>query len=478
VQDLYIERFNPDNPRQYEFRGQWEEAQVVREEIRVKGQQEPVVEEVLITRHGPIISKLVGEERPLALRWTALEPGHMLRCELRYVRARNWEEFTAALRDWSCPPHNFVYADVEGNIGYYQAGWVPQRAQGFGLVPVPGWTGEYEWMGYLPFEELPQAYNPPEGWLATANHKVVDERYPYFISADWEHSLRAQRIVELLRSREKHTIADFQAMQLDDLSLLARRVQPVLAAVQPEDELARRAVTYIREWDCRMAADSVAASIYETWLLCFLHRVLDEPLGELADAVIGLGFVPLAQTSSFGMRTSLLTLSLLTDDPPSPWLVAAAPQAADPRQEVLRQALDEAIELLQQELGEDMRGWAWGRLHQAAFNHPLGKVKLLGRLFNRGPFPLGGNQDTLLRAAFAPRLPFSPVIACDSLRMICDLGDWRRSVIVTSSGQSGHPASRHYADQIPLWLKGEYRPLLWERADIEREAEARLMLVP
>jgi len=478
VQDLYIERFHPDDPRLYEFRGQWEEAQVVREEIRVKGRREPVVEEVVITRHGPIISKLVGEERPLALRWTALEPGHMVRSAMGCQRARNWEEFTAALRDWSCPPHNFVYGDVEGNIGYVQAGWVPLRAQGFGLVPVPGWTGEYEWTGYLPFEELPQAYNPPQGWLATANHKVVDEHYPHFLSGDWEHSLRAQRIVELLHSRQKHTVADFQAMQIDDLSPLARRVQPVLSAVKPENEVARRALAFIRRWDCRMSVESVAASIYVTWLLCFLHRILDEPLGELADAVIGLSFVPLGRTSFFGMRTSLLTLHLLTADPPPAWVVMAAPQAVDPRQEVLRQALDEAIGLLRMELGEDMEGWSWGRLHQVAFNHPLGSIKWLSWLFNRGPYPLGGDHDTLLRAAFAPRFPFRPVLACDSLRMVCDLSDWRRSVIVTSSGQSGHPASRHYADQIPLWLRGEYRPMLWDRADIEREAEAELMLVP
>jgi len=478
VQDLYIERFNPENPRQYEFQGQWQEAQVVREEIGVKGQREPVVEEVLLTRHGPVISKLVGEEQPLALRWTALEPGHMLRCTLNYNRARNWEEFTAALRDWSCPPHNFVYADVEGNIGFYQPGWVPQRARGFGLVPVPGWSGEYEWLGYLPFEELPHAYNPPEGWLATANNKVMDERYPHFIGADWEHSLRAQRIVELLHSREKHTVADFLAMQLDDLNPVARQVQPVLAAVEPEGELSRRAVEIIREWDCRMAADSVAASIYETWLHCFLHRVFDEPLGDLADAVVGCSIVPLSEMGPLGKRAALLLLSLLTDEPLSTWLVAAAPQAADPRRELLRQALDEALKLLRQELGEDMEGWLWGRLHQAAFNHPLGSVKPLNRLFSRGPFPLGGNQDTLLRAVFAPRFPFSPVTVCDSLRLVCDPADWRRSVIVTSSGQSGHPASRHYADQIPLWLEGRSRPMLWERADIEQEAEARLLLVP
>ena len=478
VQDLYIERFHPANPRQYEFRGQWEEAQVVREEIRVRGRSEPVVEEVLITRHGPIISKLVGEEQPLALRWTGLEPQHMVSCALNINRARHWGEFTAALREWSCPPHNFVYADVKGHIGYVQAGWVPQRARGFGLLPGPGWTGEYEWEGYLPFEELPQAFDPPEGWLASANHKTVDDSYPHFLSADWEHSLRAQRIVELLHSRKRHTIADFLAMQLDDLNPVARRLQPVLSTLEPEEELARRAVAYIRGWDCRMKADSVAASIYELWLYCFLHRLFDEPLGELADEIVGAGILPLSQISGFGKQTALLLLNLLTEDPPSLWLVAAAPQAADPRQHLLREALNETLRLLRQELGEEIESWTWGRLHRLAYNHPLGSVWPLNRLFNRGPFPMDGNQDTLLRAVVVPRFPFGPVTTCDSLRLVCDAGDWRRSVIVTASGQSGHPASRHYADQIPLYLAGTCRPLLWERSDIEKEAEVRLLLLP
>jgi penicillin amidase len=478
VQDLYVERLNPDNPHQAEWQGQWEEVRVVRETIRVKGSAEPVVEEVLVTRHGPIISKLVGEEQPLSLRWVGLEPQHMVRGVVNYNRARDCVEFKEALRDWSCPAHNFVFADTEGNIGYCQPGWVPLRSSGFGIAPVPGWTGEFEWLGYLPFEELPQAANPPEGWLATANHKVVDERYPHFLSADWEHSLRAQRIVELLSSREKHSIADFLAMQLDDLSPLARLVQPVLAALAPAGEEAQRAVELIAGWDCRKAADSVAASLFEVWMWRFLHDVLDEQLGGLSDVVIGCGAVPLSETSALASEMPLLVLSLLTEHPPSPWLLRAKPSSDNARRDLLLKALDGAIGLLQEQLGPDMGSWRWGRLHRLLYAHPLGRVKPLDRLFNRGPFPLGGSHDTLLRGITVPRFPFPPIISCDSQRMVCDLGDWRRSVIVTTSGQSGHPGSRHYDDQIPLFVQGRHRPMLWDWEDIEREAEGRLVLAP
>jgi len=203
VQDLYLERLRTTSSGcpEYEFRGKWERAQVVREEIKVRGRREPVVEEVVITRHGPIISGLLtGEAPPLALRWVGHQPSPMLQ-SLRFNRARNWEEFVASLRSWSVPAQNMVYADVEGNIGYYMAGQVPIRAKGLGLVPVPGWTGEYEWTGYIPFEELPQAYNPPTGYIASANNKIVGEDYPYFLTLEPLPGYRARRIVDLIEAR-------------------------------------------------------------------------------------------------------------------------------------------------------------------------------------------------------------------------------------------------------------------------------------
>ena len=311
AQDLYVEKLNPENPHQYEYKGDWLEAKVVREEIRVKGRDEPVVQEVVVTQHGPIVSELVGEETPLALRWVALEPSHLLRSALRYNRARNWEEFRAALGDWSTPAHNFVYADVEGNIAFLQAGWMPVRAKGYGLAPAPGWTGEYEWQGYLSLDELPQAYNPEGGWLATANNLVVDAQYPHFLSADLENPVRARRIVDLITSKINLTADDFARFQRDTFSRQAERFVRHLLALEPRGDRERRALTYLSNWDHRLSPNSVAASLYHVCRLRALHVFFGDPLGELIDSYVGLGFTPLGDVSPYHGRSFVRLLELL-----------------------------------------------------------------------------------------------------------------------------------------------------------------------
>jgi len=242
VEDLYIEKFHPENPRLYEYQGKWEEAQVVREEITVKGSKTPIIEEVRITRHGPILTSMprfkgvilsgsegstLSEERdsslplrmtdgatsdggelPLALRWTGQELHAIVSAVQKMNRASNWEEFRNALRDWDTPPQNIIYADRDGNIGYVMAGAIPIRAKGQALLPMPGWTGEYEWTGYIPFDELPQTYNPEQHFIVTANNRVVDDDYPYYITHEWRNGYRAQRIRDLLTGKGKLSPAD------------------------------------------------------------------------------------------------------------------------------------------------------------------------------------------------------------------------------------------------------------------------------
>jgi len=482
VQDLYIEKFNPDNPHQYEFQGQWEEAQVIREEIRVKGQDEPVIEEVLVTCHGPIISKVLGEEVPLALRWVGEEPGQLARSHLAYNKARNWEEFTAALRYWTAPGHNFIYADVEGNIGYLQAGRVPVRAKGYGLVPVPGWTGEYEWVGEVPFEELPQAVNPPTGWLATANNRPMDDTYPYHIGADWENPCRARRVVDLLTEKEQLSPQDCTAMQMDVLDIPCRDLIRYLVKDRPARSIAetdeeRRALSFLRAWDGRLTTDSVGATIAEALVLFLVREVLSPHLGDLTDMVLGMGITPLGGISPHADRNMVFLLDLLRDADSPWWVDPATGQRREP-DTVVRQALCRAIDALRSELGQDMAQWRWGRLHRAVFGHPLGQKKPLHLLFNKGPFPMPGGLDTLQRAIFEPRFPPPPVHTVAAWRQVIVLGDWERSLVVYPGGQSGHPSSPHYADLIPLWLKGAYHPMLWERTSVEQHMETRLILEP
>jgi len=479
AQDLFIERINPANAAEYEFEGQWRPVQVVQEVIAVKGRAEPVVVEVKLTHHGPIVSGLMGESTPMALRWVALDQTDMLGAVLGYDRAADWQEFRAALASWAAPAHNFVYADVDGHIAYFQAGWMPVRAKGYGIAPVPGWTGEHEWQRFLTLDELPQALDPESGWLGVANNLVVDTTYPHFLSADLENPSRATRLVELLTKRDRVSAADFAAMQRDTFSAQAQRFVRHLLPIQPTNTREARALEILRGWDCYITADSVAATLYETIRVYALHAMFDRHLGELADAYVGVDPSPLGDTGPYHDRSFVRLLEILDDKRGSSvWLRDPESGIPQPASEILHRALRIALKDLKEHLGDDIETWTWGRLNRIHFAHPLGAVKPLHLLFNRGPYPMPGDRDTLLRASGKPAFPFQPVAVVDALRFIADLSDWDRCQIIVPGGQSGHVASPNYADQIPLWRGGLMMTLPFSRPAVERMARERLVLSP
>ena len=500
VQDLYIEKFNPNDSTEYEYRGTWEKATIIREEIRVKGEAAPRLVEVVVTRHGPIINELIPptatlpsprqrERVALALRWVGYEESQIQSAMLNISRARNWNEFTDALRDWGVPSQNMVYADRTGNIGYYMPGRIPIRAKGIGLVPVPGWTGEYEWVGWIPHEELPRAFNPAQHYFATANNQVVGKEYSYFLTARTMNGFRARRIVEMLREKEKLASDDFARMQVDQhcvpakvfcelLMQLSTNIlsQPALRSMQAQ---AQHALEAVKRWDYNLKGDSVAGAIFKLTQYFAMRRVFGPWLGDLTDHYIGVGFhQTLAPTVSGYAGQSPLVLQQILVNNEKEWFRDAGGKTLT-REEILALALSDAIGYLREAVGKDVAQWQWGKIHLAAFNHTLGEKKPLDRIFNRGPYPYGGDGNTVCAAGYVPKLPIQArggVTA--SWRQIIDLNDWDASLGVITTGQSGHPASKHYADMIPLWLKGEYHPLLWTREKVEAHAEARLKLEP
>ncbi len=470
--DLFVEQINPDDPRQYAYGGKWVDGDLVREEIRVRGRREPVVEEVLVTRHGPIIGPSIpGERRALALRTVVAEPGQHAQSILLLNSAGKWEEFREALRLWPAPAQNFVYADVEGNIGYQMAGLVPLRAKGQGLVPSPGWTGEYEWKGFVPFDELPSVLNPPTHYVATANNKIVDDDYAYFLGAEYLDGYRIQRIVELLEAREKHSLEDFRSIQGDVYSIPGRELVQHLLGLQPADQDARRALNFLRVWDYQLSPDSVAATIVEAFFLQMLRNTVAVKLGPLTDYFVGKEVHP-AVPDSFYLQRSASWLLGLMKEAPADWFAGRS------WPEVMEQSLEEAVAALRRQLGEDMSRWTWGRVHYAPFEHVLGRVRALQPLFNRGPVPVGGDMNTVAQASYVGSRPFAVHSYTASYRQIIDLSDLNRSVAILPGGQSGHPASRHYGDMIDAWRRVEYHPMLFDRGEIERQAEGRLTLMP
>lgn len=478
VQDLYIEQFHPDDPTRYLYQGHWENAQVIEEVIRVRGRRRPHVERVRLTRHGPVISDLItrrpgsadGQPGPseFALRWVGHDPNQTLHAIFALNRAQDWESFRAALRHWHAPGQNFVYADTAGNIGYVLASRVPLRAQGDGLLPVPGWDGEHEWTGFIPFDELPQAFNPAEGYIVTANNRIAGPDYPYTLTTEWLADWRAARIAQMIAARPRVSPEDCATMQMDLYALPAERIVPHLLRLAPEDADEAAALEALRTWDRRLTADSVAATIYEGVVLHLLNQVLKAWLGtdDTAYLVRPLGDYP---TSPFHDHLFDLTISAL-EKGGSVWL--------PDREAALRQALRATVTDLKRRFGPEMARWRWGRLCRLVFQHPLGAVRPLAYFFNRGPYPLGGDGYTVRQADFPATWPPGRVHIIPGYRQVLDLSDWDRTRVIVAPGQSGHPASRHYADLVRPWLRGELVPLLWRREKVQEEAQARLHLEP
>jgi len=474
VQDLFIERTNPENPDQYEYQGDWRDMEIIREEIQVAGQEEPVVMEVRETHHGPIINDVgAGTEedwsfgwQPLALSWTGLQPGTLMRSVLLLDRAESWEDFREALSYWDAPSQNFVYADVEGNIGYQAPGRIPIRASGNGTRPVPGWTGDYEWVDMIPYDELPRAFNPPEGYIATANNAVVEADYPHILTKDWSAGYRAKRICDLIEADPSLSIEDIKAIQGDEAPIWAQEVLPFVTSITADEPQLEEAVEHLRRWDGRAARDSAGAALFEVFRIHLIDATFGDELGE--------DLLPKARPE---LLDALLNLLPKRD---SHWFDDKMTSQMETRDEILVEALRGAVKELSETQGPRMDTWRWGDLHTASFeNQSLGQsgIRPIEAIFNRGPFPVDGSLGTVNQADYDLDEPFS-VRTIASYRHVVDLADLTRSVSMHTTGQSGHPFHRHYDDMIDAWRDVDYHPMLWERAQVEEDAEGVLILTP
>jgi penicillin G amidase len=499
VQDLFVEhlrRSTAGDRVEYEFRGEWRPADVRMEVIRVKG-QEPVLQEVIRTHHGPIINALAPglaapfsasglPEEPLALRWTSLDPDTMLDAIRGLNQARSCVEVREALRGWASPIQNVVYADVHGDTGYSYPGRVPIRAAGDGRLPVSGWTGEYEWLGYVPFEDLPHQRNPAAGYIASANNRPVDDLYPHLIGFEFSMGDRAQRIVELLESRPKFDAADFRAMHLDhyapSLHLMARR----LGRLEADDPDLAPLVRLLAEWDGHLTADSAAGAVCETFVRLLGWVILEARLGDgmgaegrvtsLVARLMGAGPTSFIQESTFFAHRTLEWLLALIDWPDSPWYDLGHGESRD---DVLRLVMRGVHDYLERRLGAPgpaFANWTWGHLHTVSFAHVVGSVPTLASYFNRGPFPMGGDSTTVWATGGGFMPADSTKVIGPPFRFIADLSDLSKSQGLLAPGNSGRPDSVHYDDQVRAWFEGEYHPMLYAREDVERGTKELLLL--
>lgn len=499
VQDLYMERLRKTNDgrTQAEYNGEWYDAKILSEIIQVKGGQ-PVLEEVIVTRHGPIINQLApdltSEETPLSLRWNALEPDDVVRSVFEINKATCCQELHAALRHWTFPSQNVVYADVEGNIAYTLPGKIPVRARGSGQVPAPGWTDEYDWLGYIPFDQLPHSLNPAQGFIATANNRVAPDDFPYYLGRDVLSPDRSMRIHQLIKSQAIVTIGFIERMHVDQLSISARAVAAQIGNLTVDEPEMAAVITRMQSWDGVLSPDSPEAAIYEVFYRRMIELLLAERLDDLVirpmpenpsnleairtdfvQRVKGKGPTPiLAESSLFGYRAREWLVRLL-DAPDSPWYDLGQGQSKD---QVMRLALTDTMSYLKGRCGPNTDDWAWGKLHRLLMKHPLGANPLLGEMFNRGPVPLGGDNTTLWATGSVPYQPDGDSISGPAYRMIVDLGNFENSRAVLLPGNSGIPTSPHYDDQIDDWLQGKYHPMLYTERQLADEPLQVIVITP
>lgn len=492
VQDLYIEKINPENPNQYEVNGQWVDFETRQEIIQTGG--EPVEMTVRISRHGPIISETYGplkdevdpkdpeaqpfvqrsgvelpEHYAIALAWTALSPSSPFEAIWGFNKAQNWEEFRAAARNFHVPAQNLLYADTAGNIGYQMPGDIPIRAKGDGTLPVPGWTDEYAWTGFISFDELPYALNPQSGYIVTANNQVHPWGYPYIITKDWSYGFRADRIVEMIETAPgKIDIPYIQAMHGDARNGNAESLLPVLLAVELDPGPASVREQLLASWDLRDSADSQGAALFEHFWVQLLAATFHDDL-------------PKDYRPAGGSRWYEVMRRLI-EQPESPWWDDKDSEAVvETRDEIFARAFIQAVAQMQKTYGKDPAKWpTWGEIHGATFrNQTLGKSGIgpIEALFNRGPFPTGGGEELVNAAGYNFEEPFA-VDWLPSEREIVDLSNLDNSLAIHTTGQSGHAFHPHYDDMAPLWATVQYAPMWWEQASIVKDAEGHLRLTP
>lgn len=473
--DFFIERLNSSNPDQYFVQGKWQHIRTREEIIQVKDRS-PDTMIVRATDHGPIISDLhpalKNTSTATSMQWIGRIISDEMLASYKINKAANWNQFVDGLQYFSVPPQNYVYADTMGNIGYYCTGRIPIRNSGNGLIPQPGWDNRFDWRGYIPFQALPHLFNPPQDYIVTANNKIIDDRYPFFISTYWEPSYRAERIKQLLSEKIRLSISDFQAIQMDIFSKHAEFLMPKILENFPQLDDSTKLKKYfaysLKTWDLNLTEQSIGAAIFEVFLTRLIKNIFQDEMGDtLFQNFIALPNIPIRIADQLIRRSR------------SEWFDnVQTPDVQETMAQIVRASLEETYHYLISSFGDSVYQWKWGNLHQLTFEHPLGEVKPLDKLFNIGPFPAGGSYTSVNNAGYFLDKNNFHVNVGPSLRQIVDLSNRNNSLSVITTGQSGHPLSKHYKDQTLLWRAGAYHPSTFDSTAIHQSKFDRLLLTP
>jgi penicillin amidase len=469
--DLFVVRVDPADPTRYYVGG--EILNMEREEMvfAVKG-GESRTRTAYRTIYGPVITKLEpGIEAAVALHWYgSLRDGELedrtVATILGFMDCHSVQDIMRNVEFTKIVGLNFLAADAEGNIGWQAAGAVPNRRGYSGRLPADGSSGAMGWEGFLPFDQMPRAYNPPEGVIVNCNQRVVSDADPNPISNSWTSPYRYERVMSLLREMGEPSVEGFRKMQMDVYSLQAEALLPKVLAYRFSDPKAAEAAALLNGWDRQVRADSRGAAVYEVFLTELIRALLDDEVGENLFYYFHI------------LQSRYLIQDVILDRPESSlWDRKDAPRKEGP-QEILERALAATIDFLESELGENRRIWSWGGLHPVEWRHAGATSGFTRMLLNSGPHPIGGDATTLNTQGTVPARGEYRSLHLPALRMVVALNDLDGMQIVATIGQSGQPGHRHYDDMVRPWLEGKLLDLPCSTARVEEGAETEMTLTP
>lgn len=492
--DYFLIEINPDNELQYLWDGEWRDMSLRDEVIHFGDSEDTLTIQVRETHLGPIVNDNQLDESgnslgfnnddPRILRWTALIPSQIFTAVRKLNVAQDWTEFRAALEAWSSPSQNVIYADIEGNIGMQNPGIIPIRAKDHsGTFPILANSGEQDWVGFVPFDDLPRVFNPARGYVETANQMNVPMEYfaqlqeklagefgedsNYVYQNTSAAGYRGQRIAELLESLAPHDADTFAKIQGDNKDISAEEIMPYLAEIEFEDDKITKTREWLLEWDFQMHMDSPQAALYAVFWSELMDVLYNDQLGDTIRAN-GRG--------NFKRATYELAR-----EPENDWWDEVTTDGIESRDDILKVAFERAYHRAIELLGDDQSTWKWGTLHTITFvSNPLGLsgIQQIEAIVNRGPLPLSGGSEIVNSSSWSTSSEDFTTAHGVSERVIYDLSDWDKSLAINTTGQSGHPFSSHYSDMIDSWRFIEYAPLLYSRERVESEAVSTLILTP
>ena len=479
--DFYLDRIDSTHPGRYFYKAGSLPIRT-RDEMILIGTNDSIEVTVRSTHHGPVINEVhpsrehngfSRKSNPylIALRWTGFEKSDEIYGFALMNKAANRGQFEEGTKEIAVPAQALVYADAAGNIGFRMAGRVPIRGKQNPMLPVQGWTGETEWQGYVPFDRLPQLWNPPGGFIVCANQKIAGNDYPFYLSNYWEPPSRMQRIDELLNSSEKFSADDFKRFQQDVLSPYCRSITKRIFGAYPADSTipngdVRNALEYLHNWDYRCTTNDIATTIFNVFFVKLLHNTYEDEMGhDVFNDFVFFSAIPYR-----------VTQQLLAADS-SAWFDNVGTSTVESKNDIIRRSLLDAVTELRQHPGGEMKTWQWGSIHEALFAHPFGKRKPLDRVFNVGPFPIAGSATTVNKGDFSLKDPYT-LFSGPSMRQVVDLAKPDIAWTILPLGQSGQAFHNHYKDQTPLWMNGGYHAVSIERKEILSRKWEHLRLQP